>query len=108
MTRQAEPIMPTPTISLSSVVTQSPDQVSTSIADQTALMSIINGSYYSMDRVGSRIWALIEQPRVVSAVVDQLLTEFAAGRPTCEQHVLAFLQRLADANLLRVTDATPR
>lgn len=95
-------------ISLASVVTQSPELVSTSLEGQTALMSILNGAYYGMDRVGSRVWELIEQPRAVSAVVDQLLTEFEVARPTCEQHVLGFLQKLADADLLQVTDGPAR
>ena len=93
---------------LSSVVTQSPELVSANIEGQTALMSITNGSYYGMDPIGSRVWALIAQPRSVSAVVDQLLTEFAVERPICEQHVLAFLQTLAAADLLQVTDGSSR
>ena len=96
------------TVALTTVVAQSPELVSTNIEGQTALLSILNGTYYGMDRVGSRVWALIEQPRAVSAVVDQLLTEFAVERATCEQHVLAFLQKLADADLLQVTDGPAR
>ncbi len=91
-------------ISLATIVAQSPELVSTSLEGQTALMSIVNGAYYGMDRVGSRVWELIEQPRAVSAVVDQLLKEFAVERATCEQHVLTFVQKLADADLLQVTD----
>lgn len=89
-------------LTLQSVVGQSPDLVATTIEEQTALMSITNGAYYGMDKIGSRVWELIVQPRAVSAVVDQLLTEFEVDRPTCEQHVLAFLQKLADAELLSV------
>ena len=89
-------------ITLETVVAQSPELVSTRLEGQTALMSIINGAYYGMDRVGSRVWELIEQPRAVSGVVDQLLTEFVVARPNCEQHVLGFLQKLADADLLAV------
>ena len=100
--------MPKTTVALSTVVAQSPDLVSTSIESQTALMSIVNGAYYGMDRVGSRVWALIEQPRAVSAVVDQLLQEFTVERATCEQHVLTLLQKLAEADLLQVTDGPAR
>ena len=90
------------TVALTTVVAQSPELVSTNIEGQTALLSILNGTYYGMDRVGSRVWELIEQPRAVAAVVDQLLLEFAVERATCEQHVLTFLQKLADADLLAV------
>jgi hypothetical protein len=89
-------------LTLQSVVGQSPDLVATTIEEQTALMSITNGAYYGMDKIGSRVWGLIVQPRAISGVVDQLLTEFEVDRPTCEQHVLTFLQKLADADLLSV------
>jgi hypothetical protein len=94
--------MPKPVITLTSVVAQSPELVSTRLEDQTALMSVTNGAYYGLDPVGSRVWELLGQSRTVSAVVDQLLTEFEVARPTCEQHVLGFLQKLADADLLTV------
>lgn len=96
------------TVGLNTVIAQSPELVSTNIEGQTALLSITNGAYYGMDKIGSRVWALIEQPRAISTVVDQLVKEFAVERPTCEQHVLAFLQKLADADLLQVTDGPPR
>lgn len=92
------------TVILSTVVSQSSELVSTNIEGQTALMSIVNGSYYGMDQIGSRVWTLIAQPRAVTAVVDQLLTEFAVERATCEGHVLTFLQTLADADLLQIAD----
>lgn len=91
-------------VTLAHIVSQSPEVVDTAIEGQTALMSIANGAYYGMDRIGSRVWALISQPCAVSAVVDQLLTEFAVERATCESHVLKFLQTLADADLLQIAD----
>lgn len=92
--------MSKPVIHASTVVSQSQDLVSTNVSDQVALMSIANGAYYGMDKIGSRIWELIVEPRPVSGVVDQLLGEFEVERPTCEQQVLAFLQQLSDADLL--------
>lgn len=92
MTKQA--------VTLQTVAAQSPDLVGSSIEDHTALLSITNGAYYSLDPVASRIWQLIEQPRPVAAVVDDLLKEYAVERSQCEAHTLAFLQQLAEADLL--------
>lgn len=78
-----------------SVVAQSTELVGTNIEDHTALLSITNGAYYSLDPVASRVWQLLERPRPVAAVVDQLLAEYAVDRPTCEAQTLAFLQQLA-------------
>jgi hypothetical protein len=97
--------MSKPSITLSSVVAQSPELVSTRLGAETALMSVAHGSYYGMDRVGSRIWELIAQPRRVGSVVDELLGEFSVERSLCEQHVIAFLQKLAEVDLVQVSDA---
>lgn len=89
-------------LTLQSVVAQAPDLVGSNIEDHTALLSITNGAYYSLDPVASRVWQLVEQARPAAAVVDQLLTEYAVERATCEAQTLAFLQQLADAELLTV------
>ena len=89
-------------ISSETTVGQSADLVSVDIAGQTVLMSISQGAYYGTDAVGSRVWQLLAEPRPVAVVVDQLTTEFAVERPTCERHVLGFLQKLADAGVLVV------
>lgn len=92
--------MPKIAVTLQSVTAQAPDLVGSSIEDHTALLSITNGAYYSLDPIASRIWQLVEQPRPVTAVVDELLKEYAVDRAQCETHTLAFLQQLADADLL--------
>lgn len=89
-------------LTLQSVVAQAPDLVGSKIEDHTALLSITNGAYYSLDPVASRIWQLIEQPRAAAVVVDHLLAEYTVERRQCEAQTLAFLQQLADAELLKV------
>jgi len=95
--------MPKSILTLESVVTQSPDLVGSSIESQTALMSVQNGAYYGLDAVGSRIWALIEAPRCVAAICDSLMAEYQVERTQCEKQALNFLQKLADADLLKIS-----
>lgn len=83
------------------VVVRSPDQVSGDLDGKIVLLSIENGEYYNMNEVGSRIWELLEKPMTVSALVDQLLTEFEVDRPTCEKETTAFLSQLHKDKLLK-------
>lgn len=69
------------------------------------LLSIENGEYYNMNEVGSRIWALLEKPMTVGALIDRLLEEFEVERATCEQEALAFLEQLHKDKLLKVEQA---
>jgi len=91
-------------ISLKSVVVQVVDLVSSSLDDETVMMSVNSGKYYGLDEIGSRIWELIEEPRSVSDLCDILFGEFEVDRKQCEKDVLDFLNELAKKNLLRVID----
>jgi hypothetical protein len=88
------------------VVVQVEELVSTNLDGETVMMSVENGKYYGMDKIGSRIWAIMDQPRSVSNICDILLGEFDVGREQCELDVLHFLNKLAEDTLLRVVDAT--
>ena len=93
-------------IGTETVVAQVEELVSSDLDGETVMMSVQNGKYYGMDKIGSRIWALIEEPRSVSNVCDTILGEFDVSRERCEQDVLAFLNKLAEDNLVKVIDAS--
>lgn len=85
-----------------SVIVRSPDQVSGDLDGRVVLLSIANGEYYNMNEVGSRIWALLEKPMTVAALIDRLTEEFEVERATCEQEALVFLKQLQKDKLLRL------
>lgn len=93
------------TIGPDTVVTRSEELVSSDLDGETVLMSVQNGKYYGLDEIGSRIWSLIEQPRSVSELCDILLGEFDVEREQCERDVFAFLNKLAEDDLMKVVDA---
>lgn len=90
-------------ITLTSTVTQSEDQVSTELDGETVLMSIEQGNYYGMDKILSRIWALIKTPTIVSTLCDRLMEEYDVERKTCETDILNVLNDLAEENLLKIS-----
>jgi hypothetical protein len=87
---------------LDSVVVQVKGMPSTYIGDEIAFMSIKNSKYYGLDSVGTRIWTLIEQPRPIGEVVDELLKEYNVERPTCEGNVLELMEKLLDEELINI------
>ncbi len=93
-------------IGLDTVVTPSEELVSSDLDGETVMMSIENGQYYGLDEIGSRVWALIEEPRSVSELCDVLVEEYEVAREQCEQDVLAFLNELAEDNLVKVADTS--
>ncbi len=90
-------------ITLTSTVTQSEDQVSTELDGETVLMSLEQGNYYGMDKILSRIWALIKEPIAVSSLCDRLMEEYDVEKEICEKDVLDVLNDLAKENLLKIS-----
>ena len=66
------------------------------------ICSFNEGAYYSLDALGARIWALIQQPRTVRDVRDVLLEEYDCEPYRCEHGLLAFLQQLAAHGLISI------
>ncbi len=86
-------------------IVRSSDQVSGDLDGKVVLLSIENGEYYNMNEVGSRIWALLEKPMTVEALIAQLLAEFDVERAACEREVATFLKQLRKDRLLVVETA---
>ena len=89
-------------ISLESVVTASPDQVSSDLAGETVLLSMTSAKYYGFAGVGSRIWELVATPTRVRDVCDIISAEYEVSRAECEADVLGFLHTCVERGLVEV------
>ncbi len=92
-------------IESSSVFVHAPGQVSSELDGETVMMSIENGKYYGMDRIGTRIWSLIENPNSIKEVCRVLRAEFNVSPEECEKDVTELLQRLLDQRLVTLVSA---
>jgi hypothetical protein len=99
-------VSPSPVIGPSTVVARNEEPVSVEVDDTVVMMSIEQGMYFGLEGVGPRIWALLEEPRSVSAVCEALTEEFDIDAASCLREVLAFLEELSDAQLVRVMGET--
>ena len=88
----------------SSVVVAVSGQVSCDLAGETAILDIKSGIYYGLNAVGTRIWNLIQEPRIVTEVRDVLLEEYDVEPDCCERDLLALLQELAAKGLIEIKD----
>jgi transglutaminase-like putative cysteine protease len=62
--------------------------------DRTILLDLRRGRYYSLDEVGTRVWALLGEGADVSAIVDRIGEEFDAPIGVIETDVDVLLMRL--------------
>jgi len=78
--------------------------VSSRLGDETAILHVGSGVYYSLNAVGARVWALLREPVVVEQLRDRLLAEFDVERERLEQDLGALLETLVAEGLIEVRD----
>jgi hypothetical protein len=86
-------------------VVVSPNQVSTSLGSEAVILGADAGQYFGLNEVGARIWELVQQPVLVSAIRDVLCAEYQVAADECERDVIELLSALLDKGLLDVRGA---
>ena len=94
--------MPGPTLEPQTRVRRIVDVLDAEIDDQSVMMDIEQGSYFGLNKTGTRIWALLAEPMVISELCDRLTEEFEVPREQCERQLVDFLGSLLDRGLLQV------
>ena len=67
---------------------------------EVVMLSIENGEYYGMDKVGSRIWELLEYPIKLHQIISILLNEFLVSYEICLSETVKYLNQLINKNLI--------
>ena len=73
----------------------SPDAAESAVGDETVLLHLINGTYYGLDAVGTRIWGLLKDGIAASDICRRLADEYGVDVATIEADVRSFLSDLA-------------
>ena len=89
-------------VTLRSVVVIAPEQFSSDLGGEAAILSLTSSAYYGLNAVGARIWELIREPRTVQHVRDRLLAEYEVEAGRCESDLIALLQELAAEGLVEI------
>ena len=90
-------------LSAASIVARGDGFIEAEIDNEIVALNIETGTCYGLNRVGSRIWALIEVPSRVEDVCAKLIAEYDVEPTTCERQVLDLLEELRAEGLV----ATP-
>ena len=64
------------------------------------MMDIMTGKYYNLGEIGGRIWALLEEPMTLSALIKKLTDEYDVSAERCRADMLPFLEKLLERGLL--------
>ena len=73
---------------------------------QVVLLSPVDFSYHALDRVGARVWALLDSPRSDDDLVASLTAEFDVDADQCRADLEPFLVRMVEIGTLQVSADT--
>lgn len=90
-------------ISGATKVVASDRQVSTGAEGESVILNFDEGVYYGLDKVGARIWELLQEPTTVGEIADRLAAEYEVEAERCERDVKDLLSELAGAGLVAIT-----
>lgn len=93
-------------ISESSLVVATPEQISSDLGGEAVILDLKSGIYHGLNEVGARIWKLIEEPKTVKEIEQALLEEYEVEPECCQRDLLALLQNLKAAGLIKVNNET--
>lgn len=77
-----------------------PQVINETIDGEAIMINLATGSYYSLDRVGGDVWALVEASLSVEEIVVELGRRYDADENDVRRGVDELLRRLADERLV--------
>jgi hypothetical protein len=74
--------------------------VSAPLDDGLVVLRLEDGSHYFLGETAGDIWRLLEQPRTLDELGDELVSTYAVTRDRCLASVSSFLRDLAAKRLI--------
>ena len=87
-------------LTLDSRVVAAPDQVSTDLAGQTAILGTVRRTYYTLDETGTCVWEALRAPHRVAELVTLLTARYEVAPDECARDLLRFLEELRAQGLI--------
>jgi hypothetical protein len=72
------------------------------MGDETIMLSIERGEYYTLDAIGGRLWALMAEPTSVDSLLDAICAEFDVVREIAVRDTFPFLEKLLESRVIEV------
>ena len=82
---------------------RAPNKVAAEMGDETVILDIESGHYFQLNKVGARIWSLIEAPLSVAEICAKLEAAFEVDHDTCRAEVVSFLDTMRGKGLVRIS-----
>ncbi len=76
------------------------DAVESRVGDETVLLHLKSGTYFGLDPMGTRIWAMLKDGLAPQAICERLTQEFDVANDIVEADTRRFLSELKANDIL--------
>lgn len=85
------------------------EQVSAELTGETVILSMRDGQYYGLDRVGTHAWRLLREPVTLESLAASVVSSFDVDAARAMRDLEALLGELAALGLVSILppDAVP-
>lgn len=95
------------------LITRSGSAISGEVDGEIVMLDVSRGACFGLNKVGSRIWSLIESPISIAEVCASLTSEYLIDAAECEPQVIELIEQFVAEGLVMVESAemaraTPR
>lgn len=82
------------------------ESISTTLDGEEIILHGGSEEYFGLNEVGTRIWESIEEPRTVEELVAMICEEFGVSEEQSRKDIESFVNDLAAAGLIEVSDGS--
>ena len=87
------------------IVRRRAELIETEVDGELVALHVDNGTCYGFNGTATRIWALVEQPRLFSQLKEELTREFDVDPAVCERELGELLRELEGDGLVELEPA---
>ncbi len=81
------------------------DVLFTSMGEDAVLLHVNRGDYYSLNRVGARLWVLTDGSKSIADLAVLITKEFEISREEAEKDILDMAAQLEKEGLVKVAES---
>lgn len=81
------------------------DVLFTSMGEDAVLLHVQRGDYYSLNKVGARLWVLADGTKSIEDLAVLLTQEFEISQEQAENDIVELAEQLANEGLVKVVES---
>lgn len=94
------------TLNDSSIIVARRDLLCCDLSEGAVILDLESGVYYGLDNVGTFVWRLIEEPKVLSEVTAAVLEEYSVEPERCAEDLKNLFSEMIHRHLIDVKNET--